>query len=240
RYPTGDTVREDQALFYQNRDPVDVGSYPPNAFGLYDTIGNKASWAEDCWNKDYVGAPADGSAWLSGYCDWHVLRGANSRDDREDLRSAHRKGLEAEAAGGIRVARDLEPGEAVTPEAQKRRTCEDRVRAAFVRDGDAVAREKAAHEAASAEASRVTFEGWQLAFSILRYAIGEKQARDEGDRATERALRIQREALEAELKKNEADKAAAIRRREQAYAALQVANQNALLRKMSKECVSSQ
>jgi len=240
-YPTGDTVRDDQALFYEDSEPIEVGSYPPNAFGLYDTIGNLGSWAEDCWHDDYVGAPADGSAWLTGDCEWRLRRGGGSRSDRDDLRSARRTGWWATEPGtGLRVARDLEPVETVTSEAQKRRVCEDLVRAAFVRDGESVARERTAHEAASAEASRVTFEGWQLAFSILRYAIGEKQARDEGDRATERALRIQREALEAESKKNEAEKAAAMRRREQAYAALQIANQNALLRKMSKECVSSQ
>jgi formylglycine-generating enzyme required for sulfatase activity len=36
--------------------PVVVGSFRPNAFGLYDTSGNAAEWAEDCWNPSYRGA----------------------------------------------------------------------------------------------------------------------------------------------------------------------------------------
>ena len=30
--------------------PAVVGSFRPNAFGLYDTSGNAAEWMEDCWN----------------------------------------------------------------------------------------------------------------------------------------------------------------------------------------------
>jgi formylglycine-generating enzyme required for sulfatase activity len=44
------------------------GSFPPNAFGLYDMHGNAWQWMQDCWHRNYDGAPADGSAWLSGSC----------------------------------------------------------------------------------------------------------------------------------------------------------------------------
>jgi formylglycine-generating enzyme required for sulfatase activity len=42
-----------------------VGMYEPNAFGLYDMAGNVDEYVEDCQHLDYVGAPADGSAWTA-------------------------------------------------------------------------------------------------------------------------------------------------------------------------------
>jgi len=54
-----------------------VASFKPNAFGLYDMIGNAWEWTEDCWNESYHGAPADGSAWTRGECLKRVLRGGS-------------------------------------------------------------------------------------------------------------------------------------------------------------------
>ena len=42
--------------------PAKVGSFKPNPFGLYDMGGSIDQWVEDCWHKNYVGAPTDGSA----------------------------------------------------------------------------------------------------------------------------------------------------------------------------------
>jgi formylglycine-generating enzyme required for sulfatase activity len=55
---------------------VAVDSFQPNPWGLYQVHGNVWEWTEDCWNDNYNGAPADGSAWTAGDCSRRVLRGA--------------------------------------------------------------------------------------------------------------------------------------------------------------------
>ncbi len=55
-----------------------VGSFLPNAFGLYDLQGNAWEWVADCNHKDYVGAPNDGSAWLDADgCQFGLIRGGS-------------------------------------------------------------------------------------------------------------------------------------------------------------------
>ena len=60
-----------------------VGSFPPNAFGLYDASGNVWQWTEDCTHYSYNGAPADGSAWTSDTdngCYNRIVRGGSWLD----------------------------------------------------------------------------------------------------------------------------------------------------------------
>ena len=88
-----------------------VGSYKPNAFGLYDTSGNVAEWVEDCWNDGYRGAPRDGSAWTIGQCRLRVLRGGAYDSQAKAVRSTARFRYDSDvrySANGFRVVRELQ------------------------------------------------------------------------------------------------------------------------------------
>ncbi len=70
---------------------VPVDSFEANEFGLYNVHGNVLEWVEDCWHKNYQGAPKNGSAWTKGGdCFKRVLRGGSWNGDAEVLRSASR------------------------------------------------------------------------------------------------------------------------------------------------------
>jgi formylglycine-generating enzyme required for sulfatase activity/class 3 adenylate cyclase len=89
-------------------EPAKVGTLPANPFGLHDIGGGVAEWVEDCWHKDYRGAPADGSAWLGTDCRARVLRGGSWRNDASYVRSASRDYYDASVrypTHGIRVVR---------------------------------------------------------------------------------------------------------------------------------------
>jgi len=88
------------------------GSFAANDFGLYDMHGNALSWVEDCANKSYNGAPADGTAWTSGDCSQRMLRGSSWGNEPNGLRAAQRVEDAADrrsSVGGFRVARTLNP-----------------------------------------------------------------------------------------------------------------------------------
>ena len=89
-----------------------VGSFGANAWGLHDMHGNVFEWVEDCWNDSYAGAPADGSAWLTGDCSDRVLRGGSWYVMPSWLRAANRARGTTDVRSsfvGFRVARTLAP-----------------------------------------------------------------------------------------------------------------------------------
>lgn len=86
---------------------TDVGSFPPNAFGLYDMHGNVWEWCADAWRDDYTGAPGNGSAWEARDAAYRVLRGGCWHDPPDLCRSAARLKQEpgqGEDFFGFRVA----------------------------------------------------------------------------------------------------------------------------------------
>ena len=88
-----------------------VGTFAPNAFGLYDVHGNVWEWVEDCWHDDYRGAPSDGTAWTrGGNCGRRVLRGGSWSDTPRHIRSANRDWDYPGLRGGVgfRVSRTLD------------------------------------------------------------------------------------------------------------------------------------
>ncbi|QEI41207.1 Serine/threonine-protein kinase B [Dolichospermum sp. UHCC 0315A] len=68
---------------------TDVGTFPPNVFGLYDMHGNVWEWCEDDSQENYINAPINGSA-LINRSNIKTLRGGSWYNDPEDCRSAYR------------------------------------------------------------------------------------------------------------------------------------------------------
>jgi formylglycine-generating enzyme required for sulfatase activity len=78
---------------------IDVGSFPPNAFGLSDMHGNVWEWCADLLHENYQGAPIDGSAWGDRSLKSNVkrvLRGGSWCNHPRLCRSAHRGGVRAD------------------------------------------------------------------------------------------------------------------------------------------------
>jgi formylglycine-generating enzyme required for sulfatase activity len=67
-----------------------VGSFPPNAFGLYDMLGNVWQWVQDCSHADYAGAPGTEGVWAGGDCSGHMVRGGAWFQAPDTVRSAAR------------------------------------------------------------------------------------------------------------------------------------------------------
>jgi formylglycine-generating enzyme required for sulfatase activity len=95
---------------WDNQHPSPVGTFNPNAFGLYDMAGNVFEWVQDCYNDNYNRAPTDASAWTSGDCIDRVVRGGSWNTNPNYARSAFRNRNSAEIRFnylGFRVARSL-------------------------------------------------------------------------------------------------------------------------------------
>ncbi len=103
------TFRDEPRGFYRHV-TTEGGTFPPNAFGLYDLHGNLWEWCADNWLDDYSSAPRDDSAYLSVNSGYRVARGGSWHDPAENCRSATRLRVlqsEADEFIGFRVVCDV-------------------------------------------------------------------------------------------------------------------------------------
>ena len=93
-------------------DVAPVGSYKPNAYGIYDMLGNVSEWVEDCQptGLQWRGAPLDGTANIKGDCSQRGFRGGSFlENEKYYLRNSDRFKFIGAKDGdlGFRVARVL-------------------------------------------------------------------------------------------------------------------------------------
>jgi formylglycine-generating enzyme required for sulfatase activity len=115
----GNIAGSESGFRWQHEDCADVaaiqtlpvGSFRPNAFGLYDVIGNVAEWTQDCMNLSYLDAPADGSPWGRGICSSRMTRGGSWFTGTREIRLPARFNLkngDRNDFTGFRVVRRVE------------------------------------------------------------------------------------------------------------------------------------
>jgi formylglycine-generating enzyme required for sulfatase activity len=110
--PGADNANCDDCDSKWNLQTSPVGSFKPNAWGLYDMHGNVWEWIEDVWHETYEGAPTDGSARLSDDPDYRVIRGGSWHNESALVRTAVRFERDRHVQFdtlGFRVARTMTP-----------------------------------------------------------------------------------------------------------------------------------
>lgn len=111
KYSFGDDISHEKANFGSIQDgPVPVGSYDPNAFGLFDMHGNMDEWVQDCYVPSYSISELSAKAVETGPCTKRVHRGGAWNFPPDLLRSSSRMFFAPggrNEVSGFRIARDI-------------------------------------------------------------------------------------------------------------------------------------
>ncbi|MCY7377428.1 MAG: formylglycine-generating enzyme family protein [Pyrinomonadaceae bacterium] len=105
----GDDAEKKLWQFYAHHvefSPAKVGSYLPNAFGLYDVSGNVWEMCEDVWRTKFIDLTDDSSPNLQGDAVFRVGKGGSWGQSYNELRTGKRKDVYVDSVNysiGFRV-----------------------------------------------------------------------------------------------------------------------------------------
>jgi len=94
---------------WDNQGTSPVGSFSANAFGIYDMSGNVWEWTQDCYVKNYRGAPSNGQARKIKDCERRVLRGGAWNSNANEIMPTYRNAaqpLHLSSTIGFRLVKD--------------------------------------------------------------------------------------------------------------------------------------
>lgn len=77
---------------WDGRQTAPVGSFEPNPFSIYDTIGNVMEWTISCFRPTYQNAPSTGNIWEWGRkeCSRRIVRSSSFKSYERSLRTTKR------------------------------------------------------------------------------------------------------------------------------------------------------